>query len=64
MLAPTEEIIALPITNTSAENLATWFGKQLLERLEARFGISQVRKLRVAVSETDGQSGVYRFDRD
>ena len=63
-LAPSDEVIALPVNNTSAENLATWFGKELLIRLEGLFDIAQVSKLRVAVSETDGQSGVYRFDRD
>lgn len=62
-LAPSDEVMILPINNTSAENLATWFGSELLSRLESRFGSSQVRRLRVAVSETDGQSGVYRFDR-
>ena len=63
-LAPSEEVLVLPISNTSAENLATWFGRELLSRLEKRFGASQVRKLRVGVSETDGQSGVFRFERD
>jgi 6-pyruvoyltetrahydropterin/6-carboxytetrahydropterin synthase len=62
-LAPSDEVIVLPINNTSAENLATWFGRELLSRLEERFGITQVRQLHVAVSETDGQSGIYRFDR-
>lgn len=63
-LAPSDEVIVLPINNSSAENLATWFGGELLSRLEDRFGITQVRSLRVAVSETDGQAGVYRFERD
>ena len=62
-LAPSDELIVLPINNTSAENLATWLGKELLSRLEDRFGVSQVRPLQVGVSETDGQSGVYRFHR-
>jgi 6-pyruvoyltetrahydropterin/6-carboxytetrahydropterin synthase len=62
-LAPSDEVLILPINNTSAENLATWFGAQLLARLESRFGASQVRRLRVAVSETEGQSGVYEYDR-
>ena len=63
-LAPSDEVLVLPINNSSAENLATWFGGELLSRLEDRFGITQVRSLRVAVSETDGQAGVYRFERD
>ena len=62
-LAPTDEIVVLPINNSSAENIATWFGHQLLARLEERFGATQVRKLRVALSETDGQAGVYLFER-
>ena len=58
-----DEVVALPINNTSAENLATWFGHELTQRLKSRFGESQVRRLRVAVSETDGQSGVYMSER-
>jgi 6-pyruvoyltetrahydropterin/6-carboxytetrahydropterin synthase len=63
-LAPSDELVVLPINNSSAENLATWFGHELLERLESRFGVAPVRELSVAISETDGQSGIYRFERD
>lgn len=63
-LAPSDEVLVLPVSNISAENLATWFGRELLSRLEDRFGAAQVRKLRLAVSETDGQSGVYYFERE
>jgi 6-pyruvoyltetrahydropterin/6-carboxytetrahydropterin synthase len=58
-LAPTDEIIVLPITNTSAENLATWVGDTLITRLRERFGETKVRRLRVTVAETSGQMGVY-----
>jgi 6-pyruvoyltetrahydropterin/6-carboxytetrahydropterin synthase len=58
-LAPSEEVLVLPINNSSVENLATWFGRELRDRLEKRFGRSQVRKLRVSISETPGQSGIY-----
>ena len=58
---PTDEVIALPINNTSAENLATWVGRELQGRIAQRFGGSQVRRLRVAVSETPGQRGIYEF---
>jgi 6-pyruvoyltetrahydropterin/6-carboxytetrahydropterin synthase len=58
-LAPSDEVLILPINNSSVENLATWFGRELRERLEKRFGRSQVRRLRVSISETPGQSGVY-----
>ena len=62
--APTEDVIVLPINNTSSENLATWFGRKLLERLRERFGEVRVRALRVAVEETSGQRGVYRYADD
>lgn len=61
-LAPSDEIIALPIGNTSAEYLAAWIGRTLLARLRERFGIARVRHLRLQVSETDGQDGVYETD--
>lgn len=58
-LAPSDEVMVLPINNSSVENLASWFGRELRTRLEKRFGRSQVQRLRVAISETSGQSGVY-----
>ena len=60
-LAPTEEVIVLPINNTSAENFASWLGRNLLGRLRDRFGALSVSALRVTVSETSGQQGVYTY---
>lgn len=60
-LAPTSEIIVLPINNTSAENFAAWIGRSLLAELRTTFGPLSVSRLRVAVSETSGQSGVYTY---
>lgn len=60
-LVPTDELIVLPINNTSAENLATWIGRELVERIGDRFGKTQVERLRLAVSETSGQWGVYAY---
>ncbi len=59
--APQEDVIVLPLNNTSAENLAAWFGRQLLERLERRFPDVTTRGLLVGVEETAGQRGVYRY---
>ena len=61
-LAPSDEILVLPIANTSAEFLAAWFGRTLLARLRERFGGMRVRLLRVRIAETDGQDGVYVTD--
>lgn len=60
-VAPAEDVLPLPINNTSAENLATLLGRRLLERLRARHPELVVRELRMAVEETAGQRGVYRF---
>lgn len=60
-LVPTPEVRVLPINNTSVENLATWFGRELQRLLTERFGRSQVRRLRVAISETPGQRGIFQI---
>ena len=59
--APREEVIILPINNSSAENFATWIGRELVRRMTERFGRTQVEFLRVMVSETSGQHGVYEW---
>lgn len=59
---PAEDVLVLPINNTSSENLAGWIGRELRGRLAERFTSVTVRRLRVAVEETPGQSGVYRFE--
>jgi 6-pyruvoyltetrahydropterin/6-carboxytetrahydropterin synthase len=58
---PSDEVHVLPINNSSVENLSTWFGRELYRRLTERFGDSQVRRLRVAISETPGQRGVFEL---
>jgi 6-pyruvoyltetrahydropterin/6-carboxytetrahydropterin synthase len=63
-LVPTPEVIVLPISNTSVENLATWFGRELDGRLAERFSRGRVRRLRVAISETPGQRGVFELRED
>ncbi len=60
-LMPTEETVVLPINNSSVENLATWLGRELRDRVAQRFGRPSIRRLRLAVSETSGQWGIYRF---
>jgi 6-pyruvoyltetrahydropterin/6-carboxytetrahydropterin synthase len=60
---PREDALVLPINNTSSENLATWVGRELRRLLEERFPEARIEALRVAVEETPGQRGVYRFQR-
>jgi hypothetical protein len=51
----------MPINNTSAENFAAWMGRSLYKRLQESFGKLSVHRLRVTVSETSGQAGVYTY---
>lgn len=60
--APKEDVIVLPVNNTSAENFATWIGRELSRRLRGRFPEVHIRLLEVKVEETSGQRGVYRAE--
>ncbi|MHC4892293.1 MAG: 6-pyruvoyl trahydropterin synthase family protein [Planctomycetota bacterium] len=59
--APAEDVIVLPINNTSAENFSGWIGQELMSRLGTRFPDVWIRRLVVAVEETSGQRGVYEY---
>lgn len=59
--APKEDIIILPINNTSAENLSWWVGTQLRDRLLERFPKFPIEEIRVSVEETSGQRGIWTF---
>ncbi len=62
--APSEDVLLLPLNNTSAENLSTLLGRRLLERLRVSHPDVQVRSLRLGVEETAGQRGVYHYVSD
>jgi len=55
--APTNEIIVLPVNNTSVENLAGYLVDDLQRRFAERFPDVPLLSLRVAVEETSGQRG-------
>jgi hypothetical protein len=57
---PVAEAIVLPVNNTSAENLATWIGQRLQERIRQQHPQSRIAKLSIGVEETPGQMGVYQ----
>ena len=61
---PSSDVLVLPINNTSSENLAGWLGRELRRRLAERFDDIDVKRLRLSVEETAGQSGVYTYVRD
>lgn len=62
--APTADVIVLPINNTSSENLASWFGRELRRRLARRFEDVEIARLRLSVEETSGQAGVYIYEKE
>ena len=59
---PADEVIVLPISNSSAENLATWIGRTLRERMRAVWPELQVGRLAVGVEETPGQRGTWMLE--
>ena len=58
---PKEDVLALPIDNTTAERLAEWFHGRIAAALGAE-GAGNVRRLRVEVEEAPGQSGWFGAD--
>jgi 6-pyruvoyltetrahydropterin/6-carboxytetrahydropterin synthase len=62
--APSEDVLVLPVNNTSSENLATWIGRELVRKLGQSFPGVRVERLRVAVEETPGQRGYWRLEAD
>lgn len=61
---PTADTLVLPVNNTSTENLAAFLGRRLLDLLPKHFDDLEIDGLRLAVEETAGQRGVYRYTRD
>lgn len=62
-LAPSAEIVVLPIANTSSELFAAWFARALDRRLDEHLGADRIARLRVSIEETSGQQGAFEIDR-
>lgn len=56
---PADEVVLLPIPNTTAEKLAEWIGGELEAGLRAR-GAVGLKALEVEVEESFGQSAFFR----
>ena len=56
---PKADVVALPISNSTAEQLARWFAERLLAQLAER-GATNVTSLAVGVEEMPGQAGWWR----
>lgn len=58
---PKDDVIALPIDNSTAERLAEWVCDRLEERLRAA-GALNLSAISVGIEEAPGQAGWYRRD--
>ena len=59
---PKQDVVALPIDNTTAERLAQWFSGRLWDGLDDRV-TAGVESLTVEVWEGPGQRGSYQIER-
>ncbi len=59
---PKEDVISLPIDNTTAERIGEWFAAGLLTFLD-RDGASNILTLTVGIEEMPGQTGWYTVRR-
>lgn len=57
---PADDVVVLPIPNTTAEMIAAWIADRLLERLGA--AARPLARLEIEVEETTGQSAIVRRD--
>lgn len=55
-LFPEQDVVVLPIMNTTAEMIATWVLDRLVERIAARGG-GGISRVEVEIEESFGQSG-------
>ena len=61
-LIPHQEVIVLPIGNTSTEYLAAWLGRSLRVLINEHWPGLEVQRLAVGVEETPGQRGVWTLE--
>jgi 6-pyruvoyltetrahydropterin/6-carboxytetrahydropterin synthase len=60
IILPRQDVILLPLANTSTELLAEYVADQIRRRVRRQFPGSQIRFLKVGVEEARGQRGFYR----
>ena len=55
---PTQDVLALPIDNSTAERLAEWFHGELTGALK-NLSVTNIRRMSVGIEEMPGQTGWY-----
>ena len=62
IILPKQDVILLPLANTSTELLAEYVGARIRRRVRRSFPATRIRYLEVSVEEARGQRGIYRGD--
>ena len=60
LLLPRQDVILLPLVNTSTELLAEHVANQIRREVRKEFPHSRIRNMEVGVEEARGQRGIYR----
>lgn len=60
IILPRQDVLLLPLINTSTELLAEYVAGQIRRRVRRNFPKSQIRYLEVGVEEARGQRGFFR----
>ena len=60
LILPRQDVILLPLVNTSTELLAEHVANQLRREIRKKFPHSRIRNMEVGVEEARGQRGIYR----
>jgi 6-pyruvoyltetrahydropterin/6-carboxytetrahydropterin synthase len=60
IILPREDVILLPLANTSTELLAEYVANQIRRQVRRKFPGANIRCLEVGVEEARGQRGFYR----
>jgi 6-pyruvoyltetrahydropterin/6-carboxytetrahydropterin synthase len=60
LLLPKQDVILLPLANTSTELLAEHVANQIRQKVRQNFPQTRIREIEVAVEEARGQRGIFR----
>jgi hypothetical protein len=60
LLLPKNDVILLPLANTSTELLAEYIAKQIRRKVRQQFPLASIRCIEVAVEEARSQQAIFR----
>ena len=60
LLLPKQDVILLPLVNTSTELLAEHVANQIRQKVRQKFPQTRIREIEVGIEEARGQRGIFR----